>query len=369
MTLKVIDYFASEDRGHWLDEIARCEWGGGQFLHSLLSEGTFFDAVGERSRLLLLVEGDELISFCTYAEKDDIQPTELTPWIGFVYTFEKHRGKRCVGRLFEHIDSIAESEGVDKVYISTNHTGLYEKYGCEYFGELTDIHGKPSRIYVKKIKRIKESNAMSKPKVLLINGSPRANGCTATALEEMINTFREEGVETELVNIGAADIRGCIACNKCFELGRCVFDDLVNRIVPLFEQADGLVVGSPVYYSSPNGSLISLLDRLFHSARFPKHFKVGAAVVSCRRGGNTASFDVLNKYFSISSMPIASSTYWNQVHGFTAEDVKKDAEGLQTMRNLARNMAFMIKAFADAKEKYGLPILERGAFTSFGDGK
>ena len=206
-------------------------------------------------------------------------------------------------------------------------------------------------------------------KVLLINGSPRANGCTAAALEEMISVFHEEGVETELIHVGNKDIRGCIACGKCYESGRCVFDDLVNEAAPKFEAADGLVIGSPVYYSSPNGTLISFLDRLFYSTRFSKHFKVGASVVSCRRGGNTASFDVLNKYFTISGMPVASSTYWNMVHGFTADDVKKDLEGLQTVRNLARSMAFMIRAFADAKEKYGLPLLERGAFTSFPDGK
>ena len=206
-------------------------------------------------------------------------------------------------------------------------------------------------------------------KVLLINGSPNLHGCTATALEEMIKTFEKEGIETELVSIGNKNIRGCISCNKCSEIGRCVFDDCVNEIAPKFEAADGLVIGSPVYYGSPSGTLLSFLDRLFYSTPFSKHFKVGAAVVSCRRGGNTASFDVLNKYFTISNMPVASSTYWNQVHGFTADDVKKDLEGLQTMRNLARNMAFMIRAFESAREKYGLPELERGAFTSFPDGK
>ena len=206
-------------------------------------------------------------------------------------------------------------------------------------------------------------------KVLLLNGSAHRNGCTATALDEMIRVFEAEGVETELVQAGSHDIRGCISCGRCIETGRCVFDDLVNEIAPVFEEADGLVIGSPVYYGSPNGNLISLLDRLFYSTPFPKHMKVGAAVVSCRRGGNTASFDVLNKYFTISGMPVASSTYWNQVHGFTADDVKKDAEGLQTMRNLARNMSFMIKAFADAKEKYGYPEVESEFFTSFPDGK
>lgn len=206
-------------------------------------------------------------------------------------------------------------------------------------------------------------------RVILINGSPHPHGCTAAALEEMIRVFGEEGIETELIQMGTKNIRGCIACGKCGEAGKCVFDDLVNETAPKLEAADGLVIGSPVYYSSPNGNLISFLDRLFYSTRFSKQMKVGAAVVSCRRGGNTASFDVLNKYFTISGMPVASSTYWNQVHGFTAEDVKKDLEGLQTMRNLARSMSFMIRAFADAKEKYGYPKLERSFFTSFPDGK
>ena len=209
----------------------------------------------------------------------------------------------------------------------------------------------------------------SMSKVILLNGSPHAHGCTATALLEMIKVFEAEGIETELVQVGTKNIRGCIACGTCEKNGKCVFDDLVNEVAPKFEAADGLVIGSPVYYGSPNGNLLSFLDRLFYSTSFSKHMKVGASVVSCRRGGNTASFDVLNKYFTISSMPVASSTYWNQVHGFTAEDVKKDLEGLQTMRNLARNMSFMIKAFADAKEKYGYPELETGVFTSFPDGK
>jgi len=206
-------------------------------------------------------------------------------------------------------------------------------------------------------------------KVLILNGSPHKNGCTARALDEMIKVFTEEGVETELIQVGNQAIRGCIACNSCAGTGRCVFDDLVNEVAPKFEEADGLVVGSPVYYGSPNGNILSFMDRLFYSTHFSKHMKVGASVVSCRRGGNTASFDVLNKYFTISAMPVASSTYWNQVHGFSAEDVEKDKEGLQTMRNLARNMSFMIRAFRDAREKYGYPTPETGAFTSFPDGK
>lgn len=207
-------------------------------------------------------------------------------------------------------------------------------------------------------------------KVLLVNGSPHPYGCTAAALEEMITIFEKEGVETELIQIGNKAIRGCVACGSCSKMGKCVFDDdLVNEVAPKLEVADGLVVGSPVYYGSPNGTVLSFLDRLFYSTSFSKHMKVGAAVVSCRRGGNTASFDVLNKYFTISGMPVASSTYWNQVHGFTAEDVKKDLEGLQTMRNLARNMSFMIKAIAEAKEKDGYPEVEKGTSTSFPDGK
>lgn len=206
-------------------------------------------------------------------------------------------------------------------------------------------------------------------KVLLLNGSPKADGCTATALNEMIKVFNEEGIETEVIQVGNKDIRGCVSCGYCEKNGKCVVNDLVNEVAEKFEAADGLVVGSPVYYSSPNGTILSFMDRLFYSTSFSKQMKVGAAVVSCRRGGNTATFDVLNKYFTISGMPVASSTYWNQVHGFTAEDVKKDLEGLQTMRNLARNMSFMIKAFTDAKEKYGLPTVEGNAFTSFPDGK
>ena len=205
--------------------------------------------------------------------------------------------------------------------------------------------------------------------VILLNGSPHPKGCTATALQEMISVFEAEGIETELIQVGNKSIRGCVACGSCGKTGKCVFDDLVNEVAPKFEVADGLVIGSPVYYASPNGTILSFMDRLFYSTHFSKHMKVGAAIVSARRGGNTASFDVLNKYFTISGMPVASSTYWNQVHGFTAEDVRKDLEGLQIMRNLARNMSFMIRAITDAKDKYGLPEVERGSFTSFPDGK
>ena len=205
--------------------------------------------------------------------------------------------------------------------------------------------------------------------VLLLNGSPRVKGCTARALEEMIRVFHEEGIETELIQVGKESIRGCLSCGYCKSHDGCVIPDIVNELSKKLKKADGLVIGSPVYYGSPNGNLLSCLDRLFHSSGFSKQMKVGAAIVSCRRGGNTASFDVLNKYFTISGMPVASGTYWNQVHGFSAEDVEKDAEGLQTMRNLARNMAFLIHAIAAEKEKRGLPEVEKAAFTSFPDGK
>ena len=207
------------------------------------------------------------------------------------------------------------------------------------------------------------------PKVLLINGSPHENGCVRVAFDEMIKVFDECNVETELIQVGNKAIRGCISCKSCEKNGKCVFDDLVNEVAAKFEKADGLVVGSPVYYGSPNGTLISFLDRLFYSTVFSKHMKVGAAVVSCRRGGNTASFDVLNKYFTISNMPVSSSSYWNQIHGFTAEDAKKYLEGLQTMRNLAKNMSFMINAFANEKIKNPYPALELDMHTSFPDGK
>ena len=206
-------------------------------------------------------------------------------------------------------------------------------------------------------------------KVLVLNGSPKAKGCTAAALDELIRTLNQEGIETTLLQIGKEDIHGCISCGYCSTHDGCVFQDKVNEAAALFEKADGLVVGSPVYYGSPNGTVLAFLDRLFYSTGFSKQMKVGAAVVSCRRGGNTASFDALNKYFTISGMPVVSSTYWNQVHGFSAEDVKKDLEGLQTMRNLGRNMAFLIRAIAAEKEKSGLPQEERDSFTSFPDGK
>ena len=204
--------------------------------------------------------------------------------------------------------------------------------------------------------------------VLLINGSPKPNGCTARALQEVEATLQKEGIETKWVQVGNQAVRGCIACNSCSKTGKCVFDDVVNEAAPLFEQADGIVVGSPVYYAHANGGLLAFLDRLFYSTSFDKTMKVGAAVVSSRRAGSTSAFDDINKHFTICGMPIVSSTYWNEVHGFTAEDVEKDLEGLQVMRNLGRNMAFLIKAIAREKEVSGLPEKERGAFTSFPDG-
>ena len=202
-------------------------------------------------------------------------------------------------------------------------------------------------------------------KALLINGSPHANGCTFTALNIVAEELQKNGIETEIVHIGNKDIRGCIACGKCAELGHYVFNDMVNEVAPKFEQADGLVVGSPVYYAGPNGTLTNLLDRLFFSTPFDKRMKVGAAVVSARRGGTTAAFDRLNKYFTISEMPIVSSRYWNMVHGFSAEDVMKDEEGVQIMRILGRNMAFLIRAIAAERERNGLPEKEVTKYTNF----
>lgn len=193
-------------------------------------------------------------------------------------------------------------------------------------------------------------------KVLLINGSPHAQGCTYTALSVVADELQKNGVETEIVHVGHKDIRGCIGCYKCRELGRCVFDkDVVNELSQKFAEADGLVVGSPVYYAGMNGTLKSLLDRLFFSAPFPKRFKVGAAVVSARRMGTTSTLDDLNKYFLHGEMPIASGRYWNAVHGNTPKDVMRDEEGLQTMRYLGRNMAFLIRAIRAERERAGLP--------------
>jgi multimeric flavodoxin WrbA len=201
--------------------------------------------------------------------------------------------------------------------------------------------------------------------VLLINGSPNAKGCTFTALNEMAATLQKEGFDTEIIHVGNRDIRGCIACGRCSETGHCVFDDLVNEVAPKLEAADGLVVGSPVYYASANGTLTNFLDRLFFSTPFSKRMKVGAAVCSARRGGTTATFDQLNKYFTISEMPVASGRYWNMVHGNDAEQVMEDAEGLQNVRIVARNMAFLMRAIAAERDRNGLPEQEEKVYTNF----
>ena len=202
-------------------------------------------------------------------------------------------------------------------------------------------------------------------KALLINGSPNAKGCTYTALSIVAKELENNGIEAEIVHVGHKDIHGCIACGKCHETGKCIFNDMVNEVAPKFEQVDALVVGSPVYYAGVAGTMNSFLDRLFFSTHFDKRMKVGAAVCSARRAGTTATFDQLNKYFTISEMPIASSRYWNMVHGFSAEDVMKDEEGVQIMRILGRNIAFLVKAIAAEKERNGLPEPEEVTFTNF----
>ena len=203
-------------------------------------------------------------------------------------------------------------------------------------------------------------------KVLIINGSPRINGNTTVALNEMIKVFEAEGIETEVMQIGNKPIRGCIACGSCFKTGKCVFgDDGVNQAAKLLEECDGLVIASPVYYASANATLVAFLHRLFYSSHFDKSMKVGAAVVSARRGGLSATFDELNKFFTISGMPVASSCYWNSVHGREKGEAVEDEEGLQTMRYLANNMIFLMKSIALGKEKYGLPEKEPRVFTNF----
>ena len=202
-------------------------------------------------------------------------------------------------------------------------------------------------------------------KVLLINGSPHAKGNTAIALREMEKVFAEQGIETELIHIGNKAIRGCIACGSCAKAGKCVFDDMVNEVAPKFEAADGIVAAGPVYYASANGTLVSFMDRLFYSTSFDKTMKVGATVAVCRRGGASATFDQINKYFTICGMPVASSQYWNSVHGRTPGEAEQDAEGLQTMRTLARNMSFLIKSIALGKAQYGLPEKEPSLWTHF----
>lgn len=204
-------------------------------------------------------------------------------------------------------------------------------------------------------------------KVLLINGSAHVKGCVARAFDELERTLNELGVTTERIDAGKKDIRGCIACYYCRTHGKCVFNDIVNETAPKLAEADGIILGTPVYYAGPNGQLHAFMDRLFYSTSgtIDLNQKVGATVVSSRRAGSTSAFDSLNHFFTISSMPIVSSTYWNEVHGFTAEDVEEDKEGLQTMRNLARNMAFLIKAIRTQKLKEGLPVQEHEEFTNF----
>ena len=201
--------------------------------------------------------------------------------------------------------------------------------------------------------------------VLILNGSPRAGGNTEIAIREMAAVFTEQGIEPQVVQVGGEVIRGCVACGGCAKLGRCVFDDAVNRLAPLFEAADGLVVATPVYYASANATLVACLDRLFYSTRFDKTMKVGASVAVARRGGCSATFDELNKYFTISGMPVASSQYWNSVHGREKGEAERDLEGLQTMRTLARNMAFLMKSVALGKAQYGRPQTEPRQSTSF----
>lgn len=202
-------------------------------------------------------------------------------------------------------------------------------------------------------------------KVLMLNGSPHAEGNTAVALKEMAKVFAQEGVEFEIVNLGALAVRGCMACYKCKEIGKCVIDDVVNEIAPKFEAADALVVGSPVYYASANATLVACLQRLFISTGFDKTMKVGASVVCARRGGCSATFDELNKFFTISGMPIASSVYWNSIHGRLPGEADQDEEGKLVMRTLARNMSFLMKSIALGKQEYGLPQQENRVFTNF----
>ena len=202
-------------------------------------------------------------------------------------------------------------------------------------------------------------------KVLLINGSPKAKGCIHTALEIAAKELNAQGVETEEIHVGNKDIRGCIACLSCRKTGKCVFDDLVNETAPKLAAADGIVIGSPVYYGVPNGTVMSFMQRLFYSAGIDCRMKVGASVVSCRRGGNSATFEMLNQFFGINGMPTVPSTYWNDVHGYTAEDVYADVEGVETIRNMAKNMAFLIKAIRDGRENIGQPETPHNNFMNF----
>lgn len=202
-------------------------------------------------------------------------------------------------------------------------------------------------------------------KVLIINGSPNPRGNTAYALNQMIEVFHADGVETELIQVGNKDIRGCVGCRKCRSTGKCVFDDLVNEVSPKLAAADGVVVASPVYYASANGTLVAFLDRLFYSNQANLAMKVGASVAVARRGGCTATFDQLNKYFTINAMPLASSCYWNMAHGAAPGEARQDAEGIHTVRTLAQNMTFLMRSIALGRERYGLPQPEARVFTNF----
>ena len=205
-------------------------------------------------------------------------------------------------------------------------------------------------------------------KVLLINGSPRANGNTARALKEVSDTLAAEGIDTETVWAGNKPVHGCIACYQCKarSLGKCVFgDDAANVIIEKLKEADGIVIGSPVYYGMPNGTVLSFMQRLFYSSGLDLHMKVGASVVSCRRGGNSATFQTLNQFFGISGMPTVPSTYWNDVHGYKGEDVLADVEGAETIRNMATNMAFMIKSIRAGAERFGKPDVKHTQFMNF----
>lgn len=202
-------------------------------------------------------------------------------------------------------------------------------------------------------------------KVLIINGSPRIDGNTTTSINELIKVFDKNEIETETIQIGNQNIRGCIACNSCQKNHKCVFNDYVNEVAKKFENADGLIIASPVYFASANGTLISFLDRLFYSAHFDKTMKVGASIAIGRRGGLSATFDELNKYFTISNMPIVSSNYWNSLHGRGKKEVFEDEEGLQTLRVLAENMTFLLKSIKLGKEKFGLPEKESKIYTNF----
>ena len=202
-------------------------------------------------------------------------------------------------------------------------------------------------------------------KVLMINGSPDSKGCIHMALTLAAEVLNKEGIETEEIQVGNKDIRGCVACGGCRKTGKCVFNDLVNEVSMKLEAADGIIIGSPVYYGMPNGTVLSFMQRLFFSCRYDLHMKVGASVVSCRRGGNSATFEALNQFFGINGMPTVPSTYWNDVHGYTGEDVLADVEGCQTIRNMAANMAFMIKSIQAGKAQFGKPEIQHTQFMNF----